>query len=147
MGGRGEPATGDPGARGDGADGCAGGQATRSRAREGECAGAREEVRIVTLQVDVFDRSGLLLEIAGLLEDENVNIAAISTRAIGSGGKVRVIMDLEIANPRQLVRILHRAHALVNVYAISYLRTPIAPTPIGRDASKENVTEQRMDAS
>ncbi len=90
----------------------------------------QDEVRIVTIQVDVFDRSGLLLEIAGLLENENVNIAAISTRAIGSGGKVRVIMDLEIANPRQLVRILHRAHALVNVYAISYIRTPISSTPV-----------------
>ena len=78
----------------------------------------QEEVRIVTVQVDVFDRSGLLLEIAGLMEHENVNIASISTRQIGSGGKVRVLMDLEIASPRQLVRILHRAHALVNVYAI-----------------------------
>ena len=84
----------------------------------------REEVRIVTLKVDVFDRSGLLLEIAGLLQHESVNIASISTRSIGSGGKVRVLMDLEIANPRQLVRILHRAHALVNVYAISYVKEP-----------------------
>ena len=84
----------------------------------------QEEVRIVRLKVDVFDRSGLLLEIAGLLQRENVNIAAISTESIGSGGKVRVLMDLEIANPRQLVRILHRAHALVNVYAISYAREP-----------------------
>jgi GTP pyrophosphokinase len=84
----------------------------------------REEVRIATLKVDVFDRSGLLLEIAGLLQHESVNIASISTRSIGSGGKVRVLMDLEIANPRQLVRILHRAHALVNVYAISYVKEP-----------------------
>jgi GTP pyrophosphokinase len=82
----------------------------------------QDAVRIITIQIDVFDRSGLLLDIAELLRDENVNIAAISTQPKGDNGKVRVILDLEIANPRQLVRILHRAHALVNVYAVRCLR-------------------------
>ncbi len=82
----------------------------------------QDEVRIVTVQIDVFDRSGLLLDIAELLQDENVNIAAIQTKSIGDAGKMRVILDLEIPNPRQLVRIMHRAHALVNVYAVRYLR-------------------------
>jgi GTP pyrophosphokinase len=82
----------------------------------------QDSVRIVTVQIDVFDRSGLLLDIAELLQDENVNIAAINTQPIGDNGKVRVTLDLEIANPRQLVRILHQAHALVNVYAVRCLR-------------------------
>lgn len=81
-----------------------------------------DAVRIVTVQIDVFDRSGLLLDIAELLQNENVNIAAINTQPIGDNGKVRVNLDLEIANPRQLVRILHQAHALVNVYAVRCLR-------------------------
>lgn len=85
----------------------------------------QEEVRIVTIQIDVFDRAGLLLEIAHLLQDENVNIASVNTQQTGSDGKVSLILDLEIANPRQLVRILHRAHALVNVYAVYCLR-PLA---------------------
>lgn len=83
----------------------------------------QEEVRIVTIQIDVFDRAGLLLEIAHLLQDENVNIASIETQQIGDDGKVSLTLDLEIANPRQLVRILHRAHALVNVYAVYCLRS------------------------
>lgn len=84
-----------------------------------------DEVRIVTVQVDVFDRAGLLLEIAKLLQDENVNIASIGTKSIGAGSRVRVILDLEIASPRQLVRILHRAHALINVYDVSCLRSSV----------------------
>jgi GTP pyrophosphokinase len=82
----------------------------------------QDEVRIVTVQIDVFDRSGLLLDIAELLEHEHVNIAAIKTQPIADDGKMRVILDLEIASPELLVRILHRAHALVNVYAVKYLR-------------------------
>lgn len=83
----------------------------------------QEEVRVVNIQIDVFDRAGLLLEIALLLQEENVNIASIKTQDIGDNGKVRVFLGLEIASPRQLVRILHRAHALVNVYAVRCLRS------------------------
>ena len=82
----------------------------------------QDKVRIVTVQIDVFDRSGLLLDIAELLEHEHVNIAAIKTQSIADDGKMRVILDLEIASPELLVRILHRAHALVNVYAVKCLR-------------------------
>jgi len=60
------------------------------------------------------------------LQDENVNIASIKTQEIGDDGKVSLILDLEIASPRQLVRILHRAHALVNVYAVYCLRQPVS---------------------
>ena len=84
----------------------------------------QDEVRIVTVQVDVFDRSGLLLDISELLQDESVNIASIRTQPTGDNGKMCVILDLEIASPRQLVRILHRAHALVNVYSVCCLRPP-----------------------
>ncbi len=82
----------------------------------------QDEVRIVTVQIDVFDRSGLLLDIAELLEYEHVNIAAIKTQTVADDGKMQLILDLEIANPQLLVRILHRAHALVNVYSVKCLR-------------------------
>jgi GTP pyrophosphokinase len=81
-----------------------------------------DTVRTVTLEVDVYDRSGLLLEIAELLQDENVNIASIVTTPLDTA-KMRVTLDLEIASPRLLVRILHRAHALINVYAVRCLRS------------------------
>ena len=83
----------------------------------------QDKVRIVTVQINVFDRSGLLLEIAELLQAENVNISAVHTGPMNNKEKVRVLLELEIVNPRQLVRILHRAHALVNVFAVYYLRS------------------------
>ncbi len=78
-------------------------------------------VKRVTIQIDVYDRAGLLYEIAELLRDENVNITAISTPDSQVEGIMRVTLELEIASPRKLVRILHRAKGLVNVYAVRRL--------------------------
>ncbi len=75
-------------------------------------------VRVVTVQINVYDRTGLLFEIAELLRDENINIAAIYTPPGPGEGKLQVVLDLEVVSPRQLVRVLHRAHALVNVYSV-----------------------------
>jgi GTP pyrophosphokinase len=86
-----------------------------------------DTVRTVTIEVDVYDRSGLLLEIAELLQDENVNIASIGTTTLDTA-KMRVTLDLEITNPRLLVRILHRAHALINVFAVRCLRSAAPAT-------------------
>jgi GTP pyrophosphokinase len=80
------------------------------------------EVRLVTIIIDVYDRSGLLFEIAELLQDEQVNISSIHTNDSGKEGAVRVVLEVEIISPRQLVRILHRAHALVNVFDVRLLR-------------------------
>jgi guanosine-3',5'-bis(diphosphate) 3'-pyrophosphohydrolase len=88
----------------------------------------RDTVRTVTVEVDVYDRSGLLLEIAELLQDESVNIASITTTPLDKA-KMRVTLDLEIASPRLLVRILHRVHGLVNVYAVRCSR-PLAPAAV-----------------
>lgn len=82
----------------------------------------QDTVRTVTVEVDVYDRSGLLLEVAELLQDESVNIASIITTPLDSA-KLRITLDLEIANPRLLVRILHRVHALINVFAVRCLRS------------------------
>jgi RelA/SpoT family (p)ppGpp synthetase len=80
-------------------------------------------VRQVTVQIDVYDRAGLLFEIAELLRDENVNITAINTRANEVDGTMRVVLEIDIASPRKLVRILHQAQGLVNVYDVRRLRT------------------------
>jgi RelA/SpoT family (p)ppGpp synthetase len=81
--------------------------------KEGE-----QQVKRITVEIDVYDRAGLLYEIAELLRDERVNITAINTPVSPIEGTVRVLLELEIASPRKLVRILHRAKALVNVYAV-----------------------------
>lgn len=84
--------------------------------KEGE-----HQVRNVTVQIDVYDRAGLLFEIADLLQNEKINISAINTPPTNVKGTMRVVLDLEIASPRKLARFLHRAQALVNVFAVHHL--------------------------
>lgn len=74
----------------------------------------------VTVQVDVYDRPGLLFEISHLMEEEQINIAYIYTPP-RRGGELNVILTLEILRPRQLVRILHQVQALPNVFSLRCL--------------------------
>jgi GTP diphosphokinase / guanosine-3',5'-bis(diphosphate) 3'-diphosphatase len=78
------------------------------------------QVRPITLQIDVHDRTGLLFEIAELMQSEDINIVAVNTPR-DHGGDTQITLDLEINSPRQLVGIMHRVHALVNVYQVRCL--------------------------
>jgi RelA/SpoT family (p)ppGpp synthetase len=78
------------------------------------------QVRPVTVQIDVHDRTGLLFDIAELMQSEGINIVAVNTPRNHSGD-TSITLDLEVNSPRQLVRVLHRVHALVNVYQIRCL--------------------------
>ncbi len=80
----------------------------------------------VTVQIDVFDRPGLLFEVSHLMENEQINIAYIYTPP-RSGGELNIILTLEILRPRQLVRILHQVQALPNVFSLRCL--PGGPPP------------------
>ncbi|PID86731.1 MAG: hypothetical protein CSA11_00005 [Chloroflexi bacterium] len=80
----------------------------------------------VTVQIDVFDRPGLLFEVSHLMENEQINIAYIYTPP-HSGGELNIILTLEILRPRQLVRILHQVQALPNVFSLHCL--PDGPPP------------------
>lgn len=77
--------------------------------------------RLVTMQVDVYDRPGLLHEITYLMRDEQINISFINTLIPSRKGERHVILGLEVVRPRQLVRILHQIQALANVYAVRCL--------------------------
>ncbi|MGB4870971.1 MAG: ACT domain-containing protein, partial [Candidatus Promineifilaceae bacterium] len=93
------------------------------------------EAHEVTVQVDVYDRPGLLFEISQLMEDEQINIAYIYTPP-RRGGELQIILTLEVLQPRQLVRILHQIHALPNVFDLRCLpdgppdRNGAAPSPL-----------------
>jgi RelA/SpoT family (p)ppGpp synthetase len=78
----------------------------------------QRRARVITVQVDVYDRAGLLYEITRPMQDEQINIPYISTPPMQRPGEVRLIMDLEVTRPRQAVRILHQIRALVNVYDV-----------------------------
>ena len=85
------------------------------------------EVRLVTIQVDVYDRPGLLFEITHLMQEQQINIAYIHTPPRNKG-EMHIVLTLEVLSPRQLVRILHQVHALVNVSAVRCLHE--GPPPV-----------------
>ncbi len=78
----------------------------------------QRRARTITIQVDVYDRAGLLYEITRPMQDEQINIPYISTPQTDRPGEVRLVMELEVTRPRQAVRILHQVRALVNVYDV-----------------------------
>jgi GTP pyrophosphokinase len=84
------------------------------------------QARLVTVQIDVYDRPGLLFEITQLMQEQKININYINTLP-REQGVMHLILTLDIVSPRQLVRILHRTHAIVNVFAVRCL--PKGPPP------------------
>ncbi len=74
------------------------------------------EVREVCVHIEVYDRPDLIFEISSLLHRERINIRSMETPRLE--GKIRVDLCLEVASPKQLVNILHRIKALVNVRAV-----------------------------
>lgn len=83
--------------------------------------GSSRRARAVTIQVDVHDRTGLLFEIAQLMEKEQINITYIHTPKNSRKGEIRLVFTLQVVQPRQLVRILHQIKALYNVYLVQCL--------------------------
>jgi GTP pyrophosphokinase len=79
------------------------------------------QVRKFTVQVDVYDRSGLIYELSELLNSEAINISTINTPPGNGNGQLYVVLSIEVADPQQLVRILHQAQTLVNVYRVQCL--------------------------
>ncbi len=76
------------------------------------------QVRKFTIQVDVYDRSGLIFELSELLNSEAINISTINTPPSNINGQLFVVLTIEVNGPDQLVRILHRAQTLINVYNV-----------------------------
>jgi GTP pyrophosphokinase len=89
------------------------------------------QARLMTLEVKVYDRPGLLFEIAQLLHREKINISYIHTPSRNRRGETRIILSTEIVRPRHLVRILHQIQALANVYEVQILRG--GPPPVKED--------------
>ncbi len=77
------------------------------------------EARPVKIQIDGFDRSGLLQEITGLVSEEYINMPEV--HAVTHEGEAMITLIMDVTGPRQLVRVLHRIHALENVYAVTCL--------------------------
>lgn len=77
------------------------------------------EVCLFTVRIDGYDRSGLLFEITQLIQSEGINMPSVHAET--RGGTAELLLEMEVATPRQMVRVLHRIHALVNVYSVTCL--------------------------
>lgn len=79
------------------------------------------EARIIMLNIDVYDRPGLLHEITQLMRDKEVNIPHICTYRRKRPGELVIEMELEVTTPRRMVRILHQIETLPNVKTVRCL--------------------------
>ncbi len=93
-------------------------RASERRIKLGWGQATQRKARMITVQVDVFDRAGLLYDITTLLQEEQINIPFIYTPPPKRAGEMRIVMSFEVVRPRQAVRILHQIRALVNVYNV-----------------------------
>lgn len=92
------------------------------------------KARLITIQVDVYDRSGLLFDITRPMQNEHINIPFICTPPTPHSGEVRIVMSLEVERARQAVRILHQIRALVNVFSVRCLSPDAAKSYVGSGA-------------
>lgn len=92
------------------------------------------EARLFTVKIDVYDRSGLLFEITDLIQTESINMPAVLAET--DAGQAELVLQMEVARPRQMVRLLHRIHALVNVYSVICL--PPGSHPLGSNGRGAN---------
>ena len=76
-------------------------------------------VREACIEIEVYDRPNLLYEITDMLRAEHVNISWINTPR--ENGTMRVDICLDVNSPFQLVGLLHRFKALVNVRNVRYI--------------------------
>jgi guanosine-3',5'-bis(diphosphate) 3'-pyrophosphohydrolase len=79
--------------------------------------GKTQEVYLVHIHIDAWDRLGLLRDITTLVADEKVNIMGINLTEMG-GDNVAITADLEIRDMTQLHRLLNKIRAVRGVNSV-----------------------------
>jgi GTP pyrophosphokinase len=77
--------------------------------------GEAETVYSVDIQVDAYDRPGLLRDISSILANEKVNVLAVQTKTDPETVTSRMALTLEISDVMQLSRVLDRINQLHNI--------------------------------
>ncbi|MEM7081957.1 MAG: bifunctional (p)ppGpp synthetase/guanosine-3',5'-bis(diphosphate) 3'-pyrophosphohydrolase [Pseudomonadota bacterium] len=72
----------------------------------------------VDIEVEAYDREGLLKDITALLSTERINIAAINLMQDEASFAIKIQMTLQIAGLDELSRILLKISSLPNVFAV-----------------------------
>lgn len=76
---------------------------------------APENTYSVAIQIEAYDRYGLLRDITSLLDGERINVSAMQTQSDKRKNTVDMIITLEVRSYAELSRILARLNQLPNV--------------------------------
>ncbi|MGP8288674.1 GTP diphosphokinase [Vreelandella zhanjiangensis] len=76
----------------------------------------------VTIEIQAWDRSGLLRDVTGLLGNEKVNVLAVNTLTDTNEGIARLRITLEVDGLESLGRLFSRIQQLPNVTEVRRLR-------------------------
>ena len=76
----------------------------------------------VTIEIQAWDRSGLLRDVTGLLGNEKVNVLAVNTLTDTDEGIARLRITLEVDGLEALGRLFSRIQQLPNVTEVRRLR-------------------------
>jgi GTP pyrophosphokinase len=87
----------------------------RARLIEVEWGLASDRAYQVDIQVEAYDRSGLLRDITALLSNEKINLGGANTSTDEHEGIAHIMLTLEITDIGQLSRVLTRISQLPNV--------------------------------
>ncbi len=79
--------------------------------------GEVEQVYPVMIQVDAWDRVGLVRDISAIIAEERVNVTAVSTTN-HHGDSVTLYFTLEVTSAAQLSKIMSRVYSLWNVASV-----------------------------
>jgi len=80
--------------------------------------GEVEQVYPVMIQVDAWDRVGLVRDISAIIAEERVNVTAVSTTN-HHGDSVTLYFTLEVTSAAQLSKIMSRVYSLWNVASVT----------------------------
>ncbi len=88
----------------------------RPRLIEVEWSTASDGVYNVEVEIQAIDRGGLLRDVSAVVANEKINVIAVTTLSDKHHNTARMQLTLEIADVRQLSRVLNRINQLPNVY-------------------------------
>lgn len=93
--------------------------------------GERAQTRYpVTIEIQAWDRSGLLRDVTGLLGNEKVNVLAVNTLTDTDEGIARLRITLEVDGLESLGRLFSRIQQLPNVTEVRRLRNADPEQPV-----------------
>ena len=80
--------------------------------------GLEDALYPVDVQIDAYDRSGLLRDITWVLANEKVNVIALNTQSDLEKSTARLRFSVEVGDIAQLSRLLDKLSQLRNVIAV-----------------------------